>query len=72
MCKGIKLVEAEKGLLHAFWHGKTRSSCNTKDVLKCCRGTRDIETHINHYILMKQTKYYEIFRTTNAELTFGQ
>ena len=35
--KYMKLVEAVKGLVHTFWHDKTRPSSNTKDFLKHCR-----------------------------------
>ena len=41
--KDMKLVEVVKGLVHAFWHDNTRSSSNTRDVLKQCNGFRDHE-----------------------------
>ena len=37
--KDMKLVEVVKGLVHNFWHGNTRPSSNTKDVLKHCMGS---------------------------------
>ena len=37
--KDMKLVEAVKGLVHTFWHDKTRPSSNTNGVLKYCRGS---------------------------------
>ena len=48
----MKLVEAVKGLVHTFWHDKTRPSSNTKDVLKQCRGSMNNETHVKHYLDM--------------------
>ena len=32
--KDMKLVEPVKGLMNAFWHDNTRSSSNTRDMLK--------------------------------------
>ena len=53
--KDMKLVEAVKGIVQTFWHDNTRHSSYTKDVLKCCRGSRNNEPHIKHYLDMTQT-----------------
>ena len=52
--KDMKLVEAVKGLVHTFWHDNTRPSSNMKDVLKHCRGSRNNEPHVKHYLDMTQ------------------
>ena len=59
--KDMKLVEVVKGLGKTFWHDKTRSSSNMKDVLKHCRGSRNTEPHVKHYLDMKKTQLFEMF-----------
>ena len=70
-CKDMKLVEAVKGLMQAFWHDNTRSSSNTRDVLKHCKSSRSHEPHIKHYIDMTQTQLYEMFKVSHLELRLG-
>ena len=70
--KDMKLVEAVKGLVHTFWHDNTRPSSNTKDVLKHCRGYRNNEPHIKHYLNMTQTQLYEMFKVAHIELRLRQ
>ena len=57
--KDMKLVEVVKGLVQAFWHDNTRTSSNTRDVLKHCKGSRDYEPHIKHYLDMTHTQLYD-------------
>ena len=61
-CKDMKVVEVVKGLVHTFWHDNTRPSSNTKDVLKHCRGSRNNEPHVKHYLDMTQTQLFEMFK----------
>ena len=68
----MKLVEALKGLVHTFWHDNTRPSSNTKDVLKCCRGSMNNEPHVKHYLDMTQTQLFEMFKISHVELRLGQ
>ena len=49
-CKDMNLVEAVKGLMQTFWHDNTRPSSNMKDVFKHCRGSRNTEPHVKHYL----------------------
>ena len=63
--KDMNLVEAMKGLVHAFWHGNTNSCSNTRDVLKHFKGSRNHEPHIKHYLDMMQTQLYEMFKVSH-------
>ena len=67
----MKLVEAVKGLVHTFWHDNTRPSSN-KDVLKHCRGSRNNELHVKHYLDMTQTQLFEMFKVAHVELRLEQ
>ena len=67
-CKDMKLIEGVKDLVHTFWHDNTRPSSNTKDVLKHCRGSRNTEPHVKHYLDMTQTQLLEMFKVSNANL----
>lgn len=71
-CKHMELIEVVKGLEHAFFHDNTRPFCNTRDVLKWYRGTRDHEPHIKHYLHMTQTQLYEILQVFHLELRLCQ
>ena len=66
------LVEAVKGLVQTFWYDNTRPSSNTKDVLKHCRGYRNNEPHLKHYLDMTQTQLFEMFKFAHVELRFGK
>ena len=55
-----------------FWNDNTRHSSNTKDVLKHCRGSRNNEPHVKHYLDMTQTQLFEMFKFSHVELRFGQ
>jgi len=70
--KDMKLVEAVKGLVQSFWHDNTRPFSNTKDVLKHCRGSKNNEPHIKHYLDMTQTQLFEMFKVAHVELRLGQ
>ena len=70
--KDMKLVEAMKGLVQTFWHDNTRYSSNTKDVLKHCRGSRNTEPHVKHYLDITQTQLFEMFKVSQVELRLGQ
>lgn len=70
--KDMKLVEAVKGLVQAFWYDNTRHSSNTSDVLKNWKGSRNHELHIKHYLYMTQTQLYEMFTVSHPELRLGQ
>ena len=61
----MKLVEAVKGLVQTFWHDNTRPSSNMKDVLKHCRGSRNNEPHVKHYLNMTQTQLFEMFKVNH-------
>ena len=71
-CKDMKLVEAVKGLVHMFWHDNTRCCSNTNGVLKLCRGSRNNEPHLKHYLDMTQTQLFEMFKFSHIELRLGQ
>ena len=71
-CKDMKLVEAVKGVVHAFWNDNTRPSSNTRDVLKHHKGSRNDELHIKHYLDMTQLQLYEMFNVVHLELRLGQ
>ena len=66
--KEMKLVEAVKGLVHTFCHDNTRPSSKTKDVFKHCRGSRNNEPHVKHYLNMTQTQLFEMFKVSHIEL----
>ena len=66
--KDMKLVKAVKGLVHTFWKDYTRPYSNTKDVLKHCRGSRNTEPHVKHYLDMTQTQLFEMFKVSHVEL----
>ena len=70
--KYMNLVEAEKGLVHNFWHDNTKPSSNTKDVLKNCRGSMKNEPHVKHYLDMTQTQLFEMFKVSHVELRLGK
>ena len=70
-CKDMKLAEAVKGLVHTFWNNNTRPSSNTEDVLKHCRGSRNNEPHVKHYLDMTQTQFFEMFKVSHVELRIG-
>ena len=70
--KDMKLVKAVKGLVHTFWHYNTRPSSNTKDVLKHCKGSMNNEPHVKHYLDMKQTQLFEMFKVFHVELRLGK
>ena len=70
--KDMKLVEAVKGLVQTFWHDNTRPSSNMKDVLKHCMGSRNTEPHVKHYLDMKQTQLFEMFKVSHVEIRLGQ
>ena len=70
--KDMKLVEAVKGLVQTFWHDNTRPSSNTKDVLKHCRGSHHTEPHVKHYLDMRQTQLFEMFKVAHVELRLGK
>ena len=70
--KGMKLVKIVKGLVHTFWHDNTMPSFNTKDVLKHCRGSINNEPHVKHYLHMKQTELFEMFKVFHAKLRLGK
>ena len=61
-CKDMKLVEAVKGQVHTFWKDNTRPSSKTNYVLKLCRGSRDNETHVKHYLDMTQTQLFKMLK----------
>ena len=63
--KDMKLVEAVKGLLQTFWNDNTRPSSNTKDVLKCCRGSMNTEPHLKHYLDMTKNQLFEMFKVSH-------
>ena len=66
--KDMKLVEAVKGPEDTFWHDNTRPCSNTKDVLKCCRGSMNNEPHVKHYLDMQQPQLFEMFKICHIEL----
>ena len=68
----MKLVELVKRLVHTFWHDSTRPSSNTKDMLRHCRGSRNNEPHVKHYIDMTQTQLFEMSKVSHVELRLGQ
>ena len=68
----MKLDEAVKGLVQTFWHDNTRPYSNTKDVLKHCRGSMNNEPHVEHYLDMKQTQLFDMFKVSHAELRLGK
>ena len=68
----MKLVEAVKGLVQTFWHDNSRPSFNTKDVLKHCRGSRNNEPHVKHYLDMTQTQLFEMFKFSHIEIRLEQ
>ena len=70
--KDMKLVEAMKGLVPTFWHDNNRPSSNTKDVLKLCKGSKNNEPHVKHYLDMTQTQLFEMFKFSHVELRLGQ
>ena len=70
--KDMKLVEAVKGLVQTFWHDNNSPSSNMKDVLKHCRGSRNNEPHVKHYLDMTQTQLFEMFKFSHIELRLGQ
>ena len=70
--KYMKLVEAIKGLVQTFWHDNARPSSNMKDVLKHCKGSRNIEPHVKHYLDMTQTQLFEVFKVAHVELRLRQ
>ena len=70
--KDMKLVKAVKGLVHTFWQDNTRHSSYTNDVLKHCRGSRNNEPHVKHYLDMTQTQLFEMFKVSHVELRLGQ
>ena len=70
--KDMKLVEAVKGLVHMFWHDNTRPSYNMKDVLRHCRGSRNNEPHVKHYLDMTQTQLFDMFKVSHVQLRLKQ
>ena len=70
--KDMKLVKAVKGLVQTFWHDNTRPSSKMKDVLKHCRGSRNTEPHVKHYLDMTQTQLFEMFKVSHEELRLGK
>ena len=70
--KDMKFVKAVKGLVHMFWHNNTRPSSNTKHVLKHCTVSMNNETHVKHYLDIKQTQLFEMFKISYVELRLGQ
>ena len=69
--KDMKLGEAVKGLVQTFWHDNTRTSSKREDVLKHCRGSRNTEPHVKHYLDMTQTQMFEMFKVSHVELRLG-
>ena len=70
--KDMKLVEGVQGLVHTFWHDKTRTSSNIKVVLKHCMGSMDNGPHVKHYLDMTQTQLFEMFKISHVELRLGK
>ena len=70
--KDMKLVEAVKGLMQTFWHDNTRPSSNTKDLLKCCKGSFNNELHVKNYLDMTQIQLFEMFKISHVELRLGK
>ena len=68
----MKLVEVVKGLVQMFWHDNTRTSSNMMDVLKHCRGSRNNEPHVKHYLDMTQTQLFKVFKFYHIELRIGK
>ena len=66
--KDMKLLEVVKGLVQTFCHDNTRPSSNMKDVLKNCRGSRNNEPHVKHYLEMTQTQLFDMFKVSHVEL----